>query len=218
MPVCVNWFLKNKIYKEKKMDGKDKIELAVNAGLQLIPYVGSPLATLYFGAKQEKRLERIEKTLKEVAEDLKNFQLPGIEQHNKEELLSLIDELTDRIENEHLESKRQLYKKYIEKILITPTNGNYEERKIYLDLLNQVTPLQIELLVFLLDNPNVVDLSISKPGVDPVIIRSSILQLENYGLVVSRLHSITLGGNEASTPKYISVSELGKRFKSFCLE
>ena len=54
------------------MERKDKIELAVNAGLQLIPYVGSLLATLYFGAKQEKRLERIK--------------------------------------NEHLESKRQLFK------------------------------------------------------------------------------------------------------------
>lgn len=200
------------------MEGKDKVELAINAGLQLIPYVGSPLATLYFGAKQEKRLERIERTLKEVAEDLNNVRLPCIEEHNEEELLSLVDELTDRIENEHLESKRKLYKRYFEKILITPTNGNYEERKLFLDILNQVTPLQIELLVFLLDNPNSIDLNISKPGIDPVIIRSSILQLENYGLVVSRLHSITLGGNDSSTPKYISVSELGKRFKEFCLE
>lgn len=200
------------------MEKKDKIELAVNAGLQLIPYVGSPLATLYFGAKQEKRLERIEQTLQEVAEDLKNVSLPSIEQHNEEELLSLIDELTDRIENEHLESKRQLYKHYFEKILMTPTNGNYEERKLYLDILKQITPLQVELLVFLLDNPNVVDTTISKPGTDSVMIKSAILQLENYGLVESRLHSISFGDNTSSTPKYINVSEVGKRFKRFCLE
>ena len=200
------------------MEKKDKIELAVNAGLQLIPYVGSPLATLYFGAKQEKSLERIEQTLQEVAEDLKNVSLPSIEQHNEEELLSLIDELTDRIENEHLESKRQLYKHYFEKILMTPTNGNYEERKLYLDILKQITPLQVELLVFLLDNPNVVDTTISKPGTDSVMIKSAILQLENYGLVESRLHSISFGDNTSSTPKYINVSEVGKRFKRFCLE
>lgn len=173
---------------------------------------------LYFGAKQEKRLERIEQTLQEVAEDLKNVSLPSIEQHNEEELLSLIDELTDRIENEHLESKRQLYKHYFEKILMTPTNGNYEERKLYLDILKQITPLQVELLVFLLDNPNVVDTTISKPGTDSVMIKSAILQLENYGLVESRLHSISFGDNTSSTPKYINVSEVGKRFKRFCLE
>ena len=40
------------------MENKDKIELIVNAGLQTIPYVGGPLATLYFGYKQEKRVER----------------------------------------------------------------------------------------------------------------------------------------------------------------
>ncbi len=197
---------------------ENKVELVINAGLQLIPYVGSSLATLYFGAKQEKRLERIEKTLSEVAADLKDKEIPSIDEHNPDELLSLIDELTDRIENEHLESKRNLYKRYFEKILITPTKGNYEERKLFLELLNQVTPLQVELLAFLFENPNVIDIEIQKPGIDPVLIRSSLLQLENNGLIVSRLHSISLGGNSSSTPKYINVSELGKRFKQFCLE
>ncbi len=47
-----------------------------------------------------------------------------------------------------------------------------------------------ELLVYLLDIPDTVDLSISKQGTDPVIIRSSLLQLENYGLVISRMHYV----------------------------
>ena len=46
------------------MNNKEKFELAVNAGLQAIPYVGGPLATLYFGYKQEQRFQRIEQTLK----------------------------------------------------------------------------------------------------------------------------------------------------------
>ena len=200
------------------MQKKEKIELAVNAGLQLIPYVGSSIATLYFGAKQEKRLERIEQAMKEIADDLKNVELASIDKHNEEELLSLIDDVTDRIENEHLESKRKLYKRYFEKILITPTNGNYEERKAYLDILNQVSPLQIELLVFLLDNPNAIDVQIQKPGTDPVIVKSSLLQLENYGLIESRVHSIYIGSNNSSMPRIVNVSELGKRFKRFCLE
>lgn len=200
------------------MDNKTKIELAVNAGLQLIPYIGSPLATLYFGAKQEKRIERIEKTLKEVADELKGVKLPNIYDHNSEELLSLIDEVTDKIENEHLESKRQLYKQYFKNILTTPTNGNYDERKMFLDVLGQITPFQVELLVFILDNPNVIDANINKQGLEQVIIISSVLQLENYGLVSSRLHSITFGGNSSSTPKILNVSEFGKRFIAFCIE
>ena len=52
------------------MNNKEKFELVVNAGLQAIPYVGGPLATLYFGYKQEQRFQRIEQTLKKVATEL----------------------------------------------------------------------------------------------------------------------------------------------------
>lgn len=199
------------------MDNKAKIELVVNAGLQAIPYVGAPLASLYFGNKQEKRFERIEKTLKEVAEDLKNINLPSIESHNEDELLSLIDELTDKIENEHLESKRVLYKQYFENILKSPTNGNYEERKLYLDVLERITPLQIELFHLILQNENVVDKNIHNVHIDSSLISSSILQLENYGLITSTLYSITLGGSDASTPKILHTSQFGRNFNQFCL-
>ena len=118
------------------MNNKEKFELAVNAGLQAIPYVGGPLATLYFGYKQEQRFQRIEQTLQEVANELEGVTLPSLEAHNKDELISLIDELTDKIENEHLEYKRELYKQYFKNILLTPTNGNYEERKLFLNILS----------------------------------------------------------------------------------
>ncbi len=203
---------------KEKISGKDKLELVVNAGLQAIPYVGGPLATLYFGYKQEQRFQRVEKTLKEVAEELQNVQIPNIEQHNKEELITLIDELTDKIEKEQLESKRILYKEYFKNILKTPTNGNYEERKLFLEVLEKITPLQIEIFQFLLINDNTVDLTIKKPGTDQSLIQSSILQLENYGLVNATIHSISLGGSNAGMPMRLKVSQFGKRFNDFCLK
>ena len=199
------------------MENKDKFELVVNAGLQAIPYVGGPLATLYFGYKQEKRFERIEKVLKDVAEELNGVSVAKIEEHNQDELMSLIDELTDKIEKEHLEYKRNLYKEYFKNILKTPTNGNYEERKLFLEVLGQITPLQIELFLFILQNENAIDLQIIKPGVDSSLIRSSILQLENQGLVIATIHSISLGGNNAGMPMMLKVSEFGKKFNEFCL-
>ena len=99
----------------------------------------------------------------------------------------------------------------------TPTNGNYEERKLFLEVLAQITQLQIELFQFILNNPNVVDLQITKKGIDNSLIRSSILQLENYGLVIATLHSISLGGSGAGMPMMLNCSEFGKRFNSFCL-
>lgn len=202
---------------EIKIKPKDKFELVVNAGLQAIPYVGGPLATLYFGYKQEQRFQRVEQTLKEVANELQNCQLPRIEEHNSEELMSLIDELTDKIENERIESKRNLYKEYFKNILKTPTNGNYEERKLFLEVLSRITPLQIEIFQFILRTPNVIDANISKPGTDISLIKSSILQLENDGLVIATLNSITLGGSQAGMPMRLTVSEFGKRFNNFCL-
>ena len=135
---------------EIKLRPKEKFELVVNAGLQAIPYVGGSLATLYFGYKQEQRFQRVEQTLSEVANELQGYKLPRVEEHNSEELMSLIDELTDKIENERIESKRKLYKEYFKNILKTPTNGNYEERKLFLEVLSRITPLQIELFQFIL--------------------------------------------------------------------
>ena len=203
---------------ENKISAKDKLELVVNAGLQAIPYIGGPLSTLYFGYKQEQRFQRLEQTLKEVASELQNCKLPKIEEHNSEELMSLIDELTDRIEDERIELKRNLYKEYFKNILKTPTNGNYEERKLFLEVLSRITLLQIELFQFILKNPNVIDVNISKPGIDISLIKSSILQLENYGLVIATLNSITLGGSQSGMPMNLLASEFGKRFNDFCLK
>lgn len=132
--------------------------------------------------------------------------------------MSLIDELTDKIENEHLEVKRKLYKEYFKNILITPTNGNYEERKLFLEVLDKITLLQIEIFQFILKNTNVIDIQIIKAGVDKSLIRSSILQLENSGLVIPTLNSITIGGNDSGMPMSLNVSEFGKKFNIFCLE
>lgn len=204
--------------KNEKIGTKDKLELVVNAGLQAIPYVGGPLSTLYFGYKQEQRFQRVEKTLKEVADELQGIKLPNIERHNKEELITLIDELTDKIEKEQLESKRILYKEYFKNILKTPTNGNYEERKLFLEILEKITPLQIEIFQFLLMNDNTIDLAIQRPGTDQSLVQSSIRQLENYGLVNASLHSISLGGNNAGMPMSLKVSQFGRRFNKFCLK
>ena len=201
------------------IDNKEKFQLVVNAGLQAIPYVGGPLATLYFGYKQEQRFNRIEQTLKEIGQELEGKRLPAIESHNKDELMSIIEELTDKIENEYMEYKRQLYKKYFKNILTTPTiDENYEERKIFLTILSQITPLQIELFKFVMERKNVIDKNINKPGTDISLIRSSLLQLENMGLIIATIHSISLGGSSSSMPMILNCSEFGKRFNKFCLE
>ena len=88
---------------------------------------------------------------------------------------------------------------------------------MFLEVLAKITPLQIELLQFILKNENVIDLQISKPNTDVSLIRSSILQLQNYGLIYSTLHSISLGGTNSGMPMMLNVSDFGKKFNIFCL-
>lgn len=200
------------------MEKRTAFELAVNAGLQAIPCVGGPLATLYFSYKDEQRFQRIEKTLGEICDELKSCTIPDINVHNPNELMPLIDEVTDNIENEHVEQKRILYKKYFKSLLLTPTNGNYEERKLFLDVLTKITSLQIELFIFLLDKKDIIDLEIIKNGVDNSIVQSTIKQLINYGLVNSNIHSISLGTNFSTMPMKLNITEFGRKFNEFCLK
>ena len=43
-----------------KLTTKEKIEIAIQSGLELIPYVGGALSSVYFATKQEKRFKRLE--------------------------------------------------------------------------------------------------------------------------------------------------------------
>ncbi len=55
------------------LSAKEKRELVIQAGMQVIPYVGSSLATLYYGRKQEIRFKRLEIFCKEFAEEISDL-------------------------------------------------------------------------------------------------------------------------------------------------
>jgi hypothetical protein len=202
---------------DKTID-KDTI---IEAAVQAIPYVGAPLATLYFGNKQEKRFRRLEKFYEELKEEMSKSPnvYKDITQHNPEELSAIIEELNEKVESEHLEFKRKLYKNYFKKTMIQPVNGNFDERKLLLDILSAVSPLQIEIIVFLATQPSAVTSNtISKPGVEQAVILGSLAQLKNYGLIESTVNSIVVGGSNGSINENVTLSKFGIKFNNFCLQ
>ena len=132
-------------------------------------------------------------------------------------LSAILEQLNDRVESVILESKRRLYKQYFKKTMMYPVNGNYDERKLFLDILAALTPLQIELGVFFSQQSGPVQgSSISKPGVEQALISGSVAQLKTYGLAQSTLNSIVFGGAGNVIHESLALSDFGRRFHSFC--
>lgn len=200
---------------------KEKMELVVEAGMQCIPVVGSPLASLYFGNKQNKRFKRIEDFYREVSEELESVKekIIPVNRHNEEELSAILEDLNDKIENEHIKLKVELYKNYFKNTMISPVNNNYSERKLLLDIIKELSPLEIEILVFLnQQNVPIINTSISKQGVESSIIQGCISKIKMLGLIDANLNSIVIGGNCGAASEEIKLSTLGKKFHRFCME
>lgn len=195
-------------------------DLIIEALVQSIPYVGSALSTLYYGNKQEKRFKRLEKFYIELKDEIKSIgsKFPDISSHNPQELSAILEELNEKVETEHIEIKRKLYKDYFIKTMIHPVNGNFDERKLFLDILGALTPLQIELIIFLSQQSGaIIGSNINKPGIDKALIEGSIAQLKTYGLVVGALNSIVIGGRGNGIHENIVLSQFGRKFHAFCL-
>ncbi|MFA5355373.1 MAG: hypothetical protein WC302_01380 [Candidatus Paceibacterota bacterium] len=196
-------------------------ELAIQALIEAVPYVGSSLATLYFGSKQKRQFERIQTFYEEIKGeiDLIKDKIKDIKEHNPDELSAIIEHLHERIEREPLIEKRELFKNYFKNTLIQPVNRNYDERKNFLDILADISLLEIDIMKLLSRQPGAIDsLSISSPGVEGSIIQGAIYKLKSWGIVTATLGSIALGGQGSGLHENIVLSEFGKRFMDFCLK
>lgn len=202
-------------------DKSGKLDLALEALVQTIPYVGGPLATLYFGHKQEKRFKRLESFYSELKKSIENITetLPDISAHDPDELSSIIEHLHEKIEIEHLELKRNYYKNFYLKNLYSPVKqNNYDKRMLFLNILGALTPDQIELLIFFANQKSpVIDRTISKPGVEQAVMFGHLSQLKLLGLVDSRLNGIVIGGSGNGINESVQISSLGREFHKFCL-
>lgn len=205
--------------KEINLTGKEKFDLTVEAGLQTLPYIGGPLATLYFGTKQEKRFKRIEKFYHEFSEELEQLgiKLLSIENHNEDNLISIIEELNEKIERESSEEKIKMFKKYLLSTLTSPTDNNFDTRRYFLDVLSSMTILECEILMLLKSNGRALARNISKPNVDQYAIIGSIGRLKSFGFLVALTQTVAIGGDNAFN-ELVSISSFGEEFINYCLE
>jgi hypothetical protein len=206
---------------DDKLNWKDKLNSTVEIGLQLVPYVGSALATAYFGIKQEKRFKRLESFYQEFSEQIEQLQLqlPPLDNHDQGKLIHLIEELNENVERESTEQKRTYFKKYLCSTLSSPTNDNFDERRFFLETLSKMTILECNVLSFIKQqNKPVLVGSLSEPGIDQYAIVGSVGRLRMYGFIRLQNDNIIINGGDDSLNDSFVVSDFGIRFIQYCLE
>ncbi|MED4697067.1 hypothetical protein [Peribacillus frigoritolerans] len=206
---------------DDKLNGKDKLNLIVETGLQLVPYVGGALATAYFGTKQEKRFKRIESFYQEFSDQVEQLQLqlPSVDFHDQDKLISLIEELNEKVERESTEQKRTYFKKYLYSTLSSPTNDNFDERRFFLEALATMTLLECEVLLYIKEQNNPVRVgSLSKPEIDLYAIVGSVGRLRMNGFIRLQNDNIIINGGDDSLNDSFVVSDFGNRFIQYCIE
>jgi len=201
-----------------KLNGREKLAVTIQAGLQCIPCVGSAIATLYFGTKQEKRFKRIESFLQEVAEELRQAQVPPAECYDEEALVAIIEELLERVEREHTTEKRQHMKEYFKNVLRDPvTSENYDERKFFLQALDSMSLLECKVLAWVHGQASPVAVGeIIRAGVQLYAIVGAVQRLRSYGFLQAAQDRLALGTSDNMLSMKVSVSVFGRNFCDFC--
>ncbi len=205
-----------------KLDAKDMMDLAVETGMQLIPIVGGPLATIYFGIKQTKEFKRIENFYAELANDLQkqSERIANLENQYQNGLVSLIEQLNNKVEKEHQYYKVKLYKTYMKKLLFNlVTEQNYDQRKTFLEILDSLSFLELETLIFLYKKQNMGPIPVKNfgnPDVSQYAIVGAVSKLKMNGLVKAVTKNLVFGGDN-SLEEMVSVTDYGLEFINFCI-
>jgi hypothetical protein len=208
---------------DERLTRKEKFELAVEAGLQLIPTIGGSLATIYFGNKQEKRFKRIESFYEEFQRELREigYKFASIHSHDEDSLLALIEEFNERVEKEHTQEKRQMLKNYLRHTFSNPVNKeNFDERRFFLDVLSQLSLLELELLAQLSKSVNFHKVGETrKPDVDQYAIVGAAGRLKTFGLIRVAQNTMVIGGNsDNALNESMAISSFGRQFVDYCLD
>ena len=189
----------------------------VEAGLNAIPYVGGALATLYFGSKNEKRFERLENFYRELKEQLEQnpIDISDFENHNKEELENIISDLNDKVEKETREEKRKYLRNFFISTIEIPIQNDFDERKIFLEVLDGMSVLECQLLSFLSKQSAPVQIR-NLTGADIYVLYGAINKLISYGFLETRRESYTMNGaQDEKLDDLVFTSKYGKRFINY---
>ncbi len=206
-----------------QLTSKDKASIGIQSAIQAIPYIGSSIATLYFGYKQERRFKKIEIFYKNLAveiEDIKNSIVP-IKNQDKDYFIAIIEELNEKVERECIKEKIEYFKNYFKKTLIHPINkSNFDGRRYFLDVLASMTLLECRSLSFLYSRNEPIKIKDipKEQNISQYAIVGAVERLRSYGFLETYREGMTFGGSDDRLIfEKIRTSDFGRLFCEFCL-
>lgn len=220
----------SKIKNDEGLTFRDKRDLVIKTGLQKLPYVGS-IFGLYYEAKKEKRIRRLESSLYDLTHRIDNLQeneireiqenLQSLDENDREAIVFIIDEWFEKIEAEIIDKKIEYLKQYFLNTLKKPAKeNNFDERRFFLDKLAAMSLLECELLTKLYDHERNQFVPISDlmmGGIDQYAIIGAINRMKSYGFLRS-IRPTVFGNAEYELREEIELSPFGLKFCEFCIK
>ncbi|PFC88523.1 hypothetical protein CN272_11140 [Bacillus anthracis] len=205
-----------------KLNTKEKVHLSIEACLQLIPTIGGAISTSFYGYQKEKKLKRLESFYNELLEEMAT--LKTAEQNSSatldmDELLSIIEDLNEKVEREHIEEKRTYFKNYFINNILHPKQVKYDDKKFFLDTLSKMTLIECNSILYLFDQYErvIIDSVISGATSNYEKI-GAMHRLQSYGFIEMGERFKTDFTGKMTHDTYVMITDYGIKFVYFCLK
>lgn len=206
---------------ENNISGKSKVEMGVNAILQLVPIAGPSISSVWTSYRQEKKNLRFEKFMREVLHDLGSLaecrkDLSGEE---AEELGRLIELTLEKVESQSSDERLGLLRQFLESSISEPPLDEFDEKKVFLEELSSLSDMEIRVLVYLYQNPDPIQIkSLNLPSVDGYAALGGINKSKSRGFIAARRGAFVMNGMaDEAFDEIIFLSDYGRSFVSYWL-
>ena len=200
----------------EKLTARERADIVIEAGINLIPKVGGTLATIYFGAKNEKRLKRLEDFYRELDNHLKEIDasLPEPTQGiNRDQLTGIIESINDQMETARAQNKRDLFCRLYSTCLLNINNLSWNREEFYEETLSELDTNEIRILIWLANKEeNSSTDNIKVEGMEQALVDGYLTRLTDLGLLDRTLESITIGQNQGGNHYSYQVNQLARDF------
>lgn len=211
---------------DDKLNWKDAGSLAVEAAVSALPYIGGPLQTAYFGAKNERRFKRVEsfyKNLQKEIEDLRK-QVASEDTINQysDQITDFMEKINDIVETDSGIAKRSLLHNAFLNVMVHTGTIDWSKLDYFLFIIKQLDLTDVNILVatyqlppdrwgVLTEYQNVIQ-------ADKFYILGVLERLVSFGIIEKRLGDINLASSGTKIATYYRMTELGNSFVAFVLE